>query len=48
MWHLVKLDAKRPYQVPGFEESKNLLQSAVVQIRRSALLKKLLDAAVLK
>jgi peptidyl-prolyl cis-trans isomerase C len=48
MWHLVKLDAKRPFQVPGFEESKNLLQNAVVQTRRSALLKKMLDAAVLK
>jgi len=48
MWHLVKLDAKRPYQVPSFEESKNLLQNAVVQTRRSALLKTLLDAAVLK
>lgn len=47
-WHLVKVDAKRPYQVPGFEESKNLVQGAVVQTRRSALLKKLVDAAVVK
>jgi len=47
-WHVIKLTAKRPYQVPGFEESKNLLQAAVVQNRRAALLKKLSDAAVVK
>jgi peptidyl-prolyl cis-trans isomerase C len=47
-WHVVKLMAKRPYQVPGFDESKNLLQAAVVQNRRSAMLKKLSDAAVVK
>ena len=47
-WHVVKLTAKRPYQVPGFDESKNLLQAAVVQSRRAALLKKLTDAAVVK
>ena len=47
-WHVVKLMAKRPYQVPGFEESKNQLQTAVVQNRRMALLKKLSDAAVVK
>ena len=47
-WHVVKLAAKRAYQVPGFDESKNLLQTAVVQNRRSALLKKLSDAATVK
>lgn len=47
-WHVVKLAGKRPYQVPGFDESKNLLQAAVVQSRRAALLKKLTDAAVVK
>jgi peptidyl-prolyl cis-trans isomerase C len=47
-WHVVKLMAKRPYQVPGFDESKNLVQAAVVQNRRAALLKKLTDAAVVK
>lgn len=47
-WHVVKLTAKRPYQVPGFDESKSLLQAAVVQNRRGALLKKLSDAAVVK
>jgi len=47
-WHVVKLAAKRAYQVPGFEESKNLLQAALVQNRRSALLKKLSDAATVK
>jgi hypothetical protein len=45
---VVKLTAKRPFQVPGFDESKNLLQAAVVQSRRAALLKKLSDAAVVK
>jgi hypothetical protein len=34
--------------VPSFEESKNLLQAAVVQNRRTALLKKLSDAATVK
>lgn len=47
-WHVIKLAAKRAYQVPGFDESKNLLQSAVVQGRRTALLKKLSDAATVK
>jgi len=47
-WHVIKLAAKRAYQVPGFEESKNLVQTAVAQSRRSALLKKLSDAAVVK
>jgi len=47
-WHVVKLAAKRAYQVPGFDESKNLLQSAVLQGRRTALLKKLSDAATVK
>lgn len=47
-WHVVKLTAKRPYQVPSFDESKNLVQAAVVQNRRAALLKKLSDAAVVK
>ena len=47
-WHVVKLTAKRPYQVPGFEESKNLLQAAVVQSRRAVLLKKLTVAAEVK
>ena len=47
-WHVVKLTSKRAYQVPGFDESKNLLQAAVVQSRRAALLKKLTDAAVVK
>ncbi|MEI7682332.1 MAG: peptidylprolyl isomerase [Betaproteobacteria bacterium] len=47
-WHVIKLAAKRDYQVPGFDESKNLLQSAVLQGRRTALLKKLSDAATVK
>jgi peptidyl-prolyl cis-trans isomerase C len=47
-WHVVKLTAKRPYQVPGFDESKNLVQAAVVQNRRAVFLKKLSDAAVVK
>jgi hypothetical protein len=34
--------------VPGFDESKNLVQAAVVQNRRAAFLKKLSDAAVVK
>jgi peptidyl-prolyl cis-trans isomerase C len=47
-WHVVKLAAKRPYQVPSFDESKNVLQAAVVQNRRSVLIKKLSDAAMVK
>jgi peptidyl-prolyl cis-trans isomerase C len=47
-WHVVRLNAKRPFQVPGFEESKALVQAAVVQSRRAALLKRLSDAAVVK
>jgi len=47
-WHVVKLSGKRPYQVPSFEGTKNILQTAVGQNRRAALLKRLNDAAVLK
>ena len=47
-WHVVKVTGKRPYQVPGYEEIKNLMQNAVIQARRTALLKKLTDAAVVK
>lgn len=47
-WHVVKLTAKRPYQMPSFEESKSVLQAAVGQERRSGLLKMLIDAAVVK
>ena len=48
LWYIVKLLAKRPYPIPGFEESKSLVQSAVVQNRRAALLKKLSDTAIVK
>jgi peptidyl-prolyl cis-trans isomerase C len=44
-WHVVKLLGKRAYQVPSFENSKGLVQTAVFQNRRIALLKKLQDAA---
>ena len=47
-WHVVKLAARRPYEVPSFEESKSTLQAAVGQSRRGALLKKLNDAALVK
>lgn len=47
-WHVVRLTAKRPYQIPGFDESKNLVQAAVAQSRRAALFKRLSDAAVVK
>jgi peptidyl-prolyl cis-trans isomerase C len=47
-WHVIKLVAKRPYQIPNFEDSKKILQATVSQNRRAALLKKLNDAAVLK
>jgi peptidyl-prolyl cis-trans isomerase C len=47
-WHVVKLLGKRAYQVPAFEESKPLLQSAVLQNRRMALLNKLQDSARIK
>lgn len=47
-WHVVKWVGKRAYTVPDFDESKSLLQAAVAQKRRIALLKKLSDAAVVK
>jgi len=48
LWHVVKLNGKRPYEIPGFQESQQQLQSAVLQQRRAALLKKLQDAAKIK
>ena len=47
-WHVVKVLGKRPYQVPSYEDSKGLVQSAVLHNRRLALLKKLQDAATIK
>ena len=47
-WHVVKLLGKRAYQAPSFDESKNLLQAALVQNRRTALLNKLQEAAKIK
>jgi len=44
-WHVVKLMGKRPYKVPSFEESKQLVLNAVIQSRRLALLKTLQDSA---
>lgn len=45
LWYLVKVSAKRAYEVPTLHDSKTQLQAAVIQARRAALLKKLLDAA---
>jgi len=45
LWHLVKASAKRPYEVPALQDSKPQLQAAVLQARRAAFFKKLLDAA---
>lgn len=44
-WHVVKLLGKRDYQIPGYAESKSLVQAAVLQARRTALLKRLLETA---
>ena len=44
-WHVVKLNGKRPYEIPSYQDSVQQLQTAVVQQRRTALLKKLQDAA---
>jgi len=45
MWHVVKLTGKRAYEIPGFQDSVQQLQGAVLQQRRAALLKKLQDLA---
>jgi peptidyl-prolyl cis-trans isomerase C len=47
-WHVVKLLSKRAYQPPVYEESKVLVQSALVQSRRLAMLKKLRNVAAIK
>lgn len=47
-WHVVKLLGKRAYQIPSYEESKGLVQGAIMQNRRVALLKKLQDVAIIK
>lgn len=44
-WHVVRLLAKRAYQVPSFDDSKDQVRQAVLQNRRMQLLKKLRDAA---
>ncbi len=47
-WHVIKLLAKRSYQVPSFDDSKQQLQLVLAQNRRLQLLKKLQDAARIK
>lgn len=48
LWHVVKLVGKRPYEIPSFQDSQQQLQTAVLQQRRLALLKKLQEAAKIK
>ena len=47
-WHVVKLLNKRAYKVPSYEESKAVLETTVFQMRRTALLRKLVDTAKIK
>jgi peptidyl-prolyl cis-trans isomerase C len=44
-WQVVRLDGKRPYKVPSFEESKQQLINAVVTTERSEFVQKLMKAA---
>lgn len=44
-WHVVKVVAKRAYQIPGFDESKEQVRLGILQTRRTQLLKKLKDEA---
>ncbi len=44
-WHVVKLLAKRPFKVPGFFESRELVFAAVMQNRRMAIFKRLESSA---
>ena len=33
-WHVIRLDDKRPYAVPGFEESKERVRQGLMQQKR--------------
>lgn len=44
-WYVLKLDDKRNFKIPGFEESKQGIVASLTQQRRTALIKELRDAA---
>lgn len=44
-WHVVKLQAKRPFKLPTFDESKESVLATVIQGRRMVLLKELQTSA---
>lgn len=44
-WQVIKLDDKRKFKVPSFEESKQQLTNAVIAIERAEFVQKLIEAA---
>jgi peptidyl-prolyl cis-trans isomerase C len=44
-WNIIKVDDKRAYKVPTFEQSKEQLQVPVLQAKKAAFIKKLKDSA---
>ena len=43
-WQVIKLDDKRKFKVPSFEESKQQLTNAVIAIERAEFVQKLIEA----
>jgi peptidyl-prolyl cis-trans isomerase C len=44
-WHIIKVDDKRPFKAPAFEDSKQQLAQAVLLQRKSEYIQKLVKAA---
>ena len=44
-WHIIKVDDKRPFKAPSFEESKQQLTQAVLLQKRNEYIQKLVKAA---
>ena len=47
-WQVVRLDGKRKYKVPSFDESKTQLMNAVFANERAEFIQKLVKAANIK
>lgn len=44
-WHVIRLDDMRPYEVPGFNESKERVRQGLQQQQRAAFIQKLQNSA---
>ena len=44
-WYIIKVDEKRPFKIPTFEESKTVLTQTLIQLQRQNYIKDLVKSA---